>query len=78
LIQPLDPAKLQQWLLCQSLARTGKAQSQGHLDPQGKVWAAPIAGVTVIAYNRDKFKSLDWTPSDWVICGERNYSHFFT
>jgi putative spermidine/putrescine transport system substrate-binding protein len=67
LIQPLDPAKLQQWLALpsrwQELVRRNR---KGHLDAQGKVWAAPYRwGTTVIAYNRDKFKSLDWTPSDW-------------
>ncbi|MGK7946574.1 MAG: extracellular solute-binding protein [Microcystaceae cyanobacterium] len=31
-----------------------------------KIWAAPYRwGSTVIAYRRDKFKQLDWTPKDW-------------
>ncbi len=31
-----------------------------------KLWAAPYRwGTTVIAYRRDKFKALDWTPQDW-------------
>lgn len=31
-----------------------------------KIWAAPYRwGSTVIAYRRDKFKDLDWTPQDW-------------
>lgn len=67
LIQPLDPAKLQQWVALpnrwQELVRRN---DQGQLDAGGKVWAAPYRwGNTVIAYNQDKFKSLGWTPSDW-------------
>ncbi len=67
LIQPLDPAKLQQWSNLpsrwQELVRRDR---QGQLDAQGQVWAAPYRwGYTVIAYNRDKFRSLGWKPKDW-------------
>lgn len=67
LIQPLDPAKLQQWLTLptrwQELVRRN---NQGQLDAKGKVWAVPYRwGNTVIVYNQDKFKSLGWTPTDW-------------
>lgn len=67
LIQPLDPAHLRSWQQLpprwQELVRRN---DKGDLDEQGKVWAAPYRwGNTVIAYNRDKFKSLGWTPSDW-------------
>jgi len=67
LIQPLDPTKLQQWLTLPSRwQELVRRNNQGQLDAQGKVWAAPYRwGNTVIAYNRDKFKSLAWTPSDW-------------
>jgi len=67
LIQPLDPTKLQQWLTLPSRwQELVRRNNQGQLDAQGKVWAAPYRwGNTVIAYNRDKFKSLGWTPSDW-------------
>ncbi|MBV9389739.1 MAG: extracellular solute-binding protein [Chroococcidiopsidaceae cyanobacterium CP_BM_ER_R8_30] len=67
LIQPLEPTQLSQWqklpLRWQQLV---KRNDKGELDPQGKVWAAPYSwGTTVIAYNRDKFKSLGWEPRDW-------------
>ncbi len=67
LIQPLDIAKLQQWAnLPSRWQELVRRNQQGHLDAQGKVWAAPYRwGYTVIAYNRDKFKSLGWKPSDW-------------
>jgi putative spermidine/putrescine transport system substrate-binding protein len=67
LIQPLDLTKLQQWLTLPSRwQELVRRNNQGQLDAQGKVWAAPYRwGNTVIAYNRDKFKSLGWTPSDW-------------
>ena len=67
LIQPLDTAQLSQWQhLPKRWQELVRRNDQGQLDPQGKVWAAPYRwGSTVIAYNRDKFKSLGWTPSDW-------------
>lgn len=67
LIQPLDPAKLQQWLnLPNRWQELVKRNDQGQLDAGGKVWAAPYRwGNTVIVYNREKFEPLGWTPSDW-------------
>lgn len=67
LIQPLDPTKLKQWLALPSRwQELVRRNAQGQLDAGGKVWAAPYRwGNTVIAYNKDKFKSLGWTPTDW-------------
>lgn len=67
LIQPLDPSKLSQWSnLPQRWQQLVRRNDRGQLDPQGQVWAAPYRwGYTVIAYNRDKFKSLGWEPKDW-------------
>ncbi|PIG95052.1 extracellular solute-binding protein [Gloeocapsopsis sp. IPPAS B-1203] len=67
LIQPLDITQLQNWnalpLRWQELVRRNQ---QGVLDAQGQIWAAPYRwGSTVILYNRDKFQSLGWTPTDW-------------
>jgi putative spermidine/putrescine transport system substrate-binding protein len=67
LIQPLDPAQLPQWSQLpspwQELVRRDRA---GQFDAKGDVWAAPYRwGYTVIAYNRDRFRSLGWTPQDW-------------
>lgn len=67
LIQPIDAAKLQQWLnLPSRWQELVKRNDQGQLDAGGKVWAAPYRwGNTVIVYNREKFEFLGWTPSDW-------------
>ncbi len=67
LIQPLDIAQLKQWQhLPKRWQELVRRDDQGQLDAQGKVWAAPYRwGSTVIAYNRDKFQSLGWIPSDW-------------
>jgi putative spermidine/putrescine transport system substrate-binding protein len=67
LIQPLDPAQLSQWSQLpsrwQELVRRDKS---GQFDAKGDVWAAPYRwGYTVIAYNRDRFRTVDWTPQDW-------------
>lgn len=69
LIQPLNP---QQWSYWNQLPSRWKAlvtrDRQGNLAPtsQGQVWGAPYRwGATVIAYRKDKFKQLGWTPSDW-------------
>lgn len=67
LIQPIDPAQLSQWSQLpnrwQELVRRNKA---GQFDAKGDVWATPYRwGHTVIAYNQDKFKSLNWQPQDW-------------
>ena len=67
LIQPLDAAKLQQWgNLPSRWQELVRRNDRGQLDAQGQVWAAPYRwGYTVIAYNKDKFQSLNWKPSDW-------------
>lgn len=67
LIQPLNRAKLPQWsTLPERWQELVKRNDQGQLDAGGEVWAAPYRwGNTVIAYNKDKFKDLDWTPTDW-------------
>jgi len=67
LIQPLDASRLPQWQqLPSEWQKLVTRNEKGELDAEGKVWAAPYRwGSTVIAYNRDRFKSLGWAPSDW-------------
>lgn len=67
LIKPLEIASLPQWQkLPQRYQELVKRNAQGFLDPNGQIWAAPYRwGNTVIAYNRKKFESLGWTPTNW-------------
>ncbi len=71
LIQPLDPAQLTHWdqlpQIWQSLVRRDRPGSdQAQAKSQNQVWGAPYRwGMTVIAYRKDKFKQLGWTPKDW-------------
>ncbi len=67
LIQPLEIEGLPQWQkLPQRYQELVRRNDLGFVDPKGKIWAAPYRwGNTVIAYNRNKFKSLGWTPTNW-------------
>ncbi len=67
LIKPLEIDSLPQWQkLPQRWQELVKRNAQGKIDPQGKIWAAPYRwGNTVIAYNRNKFESLGWIPTNW-------------
>lgn len=67
LIQPLNPENFSQWQnLPSSWQNLVRRNSKGQLDPSGQVWGAPYRwGTTAIAYNRDKFKALDWKLTDW-------------
>ncbi|WP_196514402.1 extracellular solute-binding protein [Nostoc sp. WHI] len=70
LIQPLQEAQgnqLKQWsALDEKWKKLVTRNDQGNLDTQGKVWGAPYRwGSTMIVYNRDKFRELGWTPTDW-------------
>lgn len=67
LIEPISPEKISQWNQLPSLfSNLVTLNSQGNLDAQGKVWAAPYRyGFTMIAYRKDKLKRLNWTPTDW-------------
>jgi len=67
LIQPLEIENLKAWKQLPNRWRSLVTRnSNGELDRQGKVWAAPYRwGSTVIAYRKDKFKALGWEPTDW-------------
>lgn len=71
LIQPLEPTQLAHWEqlpeIWQSLVRRDRSglPDQAQTKSQ-KIWGAPYRwGMTVIAYRKDKFKQLGWTPKDW-------------
>jgi putative spermidine/putrescine transport system substrate-binding protein len=43
-----------------------KRDRNGNLSATGELWGAPYRwGATMIAYRKDKFKELGWTPTDW-------------
>ena len=67
LIEPLDTAKLKNWdKLSFSWQKLVKRNAQGEIDVRGKIYGAPYRwGNTIIAYRRDKFRTLGWTPTDW-------------
>jgi putative spermidine/putrescine transport system substrate-binding protein len=67
LIQPLDTAKLSNWSkLPPRWQENVTRNSQGQPQIDGKVWGAPYRwGMTVIAYNEEKFAQFDWRPQDW-------------
>ena len=73
LIDSFDPNALQLWSKLPLRWRELVTRNdQGVSDPQGKVWAAPYRwGYTMIAYNRDKIKSLDLQPKDWDVLWEK-------
>jgi putative spermidine/putrescine transport system substrate-binding protein len=67
LIQPLNLDQLEGWQkLPPQWQAIVKRDALGQLKPDGQVWGAPYRwGTTVIAYRRDKFQELGWTPQDW-------------
>jgi putative spermidine/putrescine transport system substrate-binding protein len=65
LVQPLN--LLSDWQpLPEAWQTVVRRDRQGNLDPQGERWAAPYRiGTLMIAYRRDQFEALGWTPQDW-------------
>lgn len=68
-LRPLNPEELQQWpQLPQRWQNLVRRNRQGELvaGDDGQIWAAPYrSGTTAIAYRRDRFEELGWTPTDW-------------
>lgn len=67
LIQPLSSKSLLNWQkLPESWQKLGRRNAQGYLVDDGAIYGAPYRwGSTVIAYRRDKLKSLNITIQDW-------------
>ncbi len=67
LIRPLNLLENAGWQkLPHQWQQIVERNEQGMLATGGKIWAAPYRwGVTAIAYNKDKFADLGWTPTDW-------------
>jgi putative spermidine/putrescine transport system substrate-binding protein len=67
LLVPLDPDAWPQWQQLPGPWRSiVQRNSQGLVDTQGSVWAAPYRwGTTVIAYRHQPFRALGWEPTDW-------------
>jgi putative spermidine/putrescine transport system substrate-binding protein len=81
LIQPIDPAKFDNWKqLPERWRKLVTRNDDGLLDAREKVWGVPYRwGTTVIAYRTDKFKALGWTPTDWsdLVASRIARSNFF-
>ncbi len=67
LIRPMPLEQLQGWKdLSPQWQRMVKRDRQGQLSATGQIWGAPYRwGATVIAYRKDEFRRLGWTPTDW-------------
>ncbi|MEA5593683.1 extracellular solute-binding protein [Rivularia sp. UHCC 0363] len=67
LIQPLSREQLKNWSnLSSKWQELVERNSQGFVDKQGQIWAAPYRwGNTVIVYRRDKLEKFDWELQDW-------------
>lgn len=67
LIQPLSLKQLSGWQnLPPSWQEIVQRDATGKLSLTGQIWGAPYRwGTTMIAYRKDKFKSLGWEPTDW-------------
>lgn len=80
LIEPLAVENLDEWKnLPSRWQRLVQRNQQGKIAEDGKVWGAPYRwGSTVIAYRRDKFESLGWTPTDWSDLWRPELRHRFS
>lgn len=68
LIRPWSVDQIPGWnTLDPQWQRMVKRDRQGQLAANGDIWGAPYRwGATVIAFRKDKFRDLGWTPTDWT------------
>jgi putative spermidine/putrescine transport system substrate-binding protein len=68
LIRPWSVDRIPGWnTLDPQWQRMVKRDRQGQLAANGDIWGAPYRwGATVIAFRKDKFRDLGWTPTDWA------------
>lgn len=68
LIQPLPVEQWQGWAnLAPQWQNMVKRDRQGQPAANGEVWGAPYRwGATIVAYRKDEFRKLGWTPTDWA------------
>lgn len=80
LIAPLSLENLEEWQnLPTRWQRLVRRDQEGQITENGKIWGAPYRwGSTVIAYRRDKFASLGWTPTDWSDLWRPELRHHFS
>ncbi|HEY9696618.1 MAG TPA: extracellular solute-binding protein [Trichocoleus sp.] len=67
LVQPFQTSETSAWEKLPAQWQTlVKRDRQGKPDANGETWAAPYRwGTLMIAYRRDAFQKLGWTPQDW-------------
>jgi putative spermidine/putrescine transport system substrate-binding protein len=67
LIRPWPTDLLKGWdMLDPPWQKMVRRDLKGQLSDSGQIWGAPYRwGATIIAYRKDKFKDLGWTPTDW-------------
>jgi putative spermidine/putrescine transport system substrate-binding protein len=67
LIRPWATDQIAGWNTLDPLwQRMVRRDRQGQLSTKGEIWGAPYRwGATVIAFRKDKFRDLGWTPTDW-------------
>ena len=68
LIRPLPIEQGEGWkALSPQWQKLARRDRQGLPSEKGDIWGAPYRwGATVLAYRKDEFRRLGWTPSDWA------------
>lgn len=80
LIEPISIKELSNWnQIPDEFIKLVTRNSEGKIDQKGKIFAAPYRwGCTMIAYRKDKFEELNWTPIDWSDLWRKEIQHRFS